>query len=171
MGKKRILTKGIERVLGDIDEVEGLLKHADRGGKHYLELNNKSDMADRFMARVKDSNIRFGNNGGWGGVGRASVKGAVIGGTTQGSIEYMSGGDFWDGAKGGAMKGAVIGGSFRTAKQRTGAETYFGKKGIRQTALDQQAKYGAGVRSLIRNQRDVKAAEDWVTKNTKDRFR
>lgn len=106
-----------------------------------------------------------------GGVGRAGMKGAIIGAGTEGSIEYMSGGDFWEGAKGGAVKGAMVGAGFRTVKQRTGAQDYFGDNGIRQTMAKQRDQYGAGVRSLLRNQKDVKAAEEWVTKNTKERFK
>lgn len=171
MGRKRVLSRGIEKILGDEDEIEGALKLAERGGKHFLGLNNKSDHLERLGARFKDSNIRFGVNGGWGGVGRAAVKGAVIGGGTEGSIEYMSGGSFWEGAKGGAMKGAMVGGGMRTAKQRTGAQTYFGEQGIRSTAAGQREKYGAGVRSLLRNQTHVKKTEEWMRQKGRDTFK
>lgn len=141
------------------------------GSEELRKLTPESSQWDRVSARFKDDNTRFTHNGGFGAVGRAGAKGAIIGAGTEGSIEYMSGGDFWEGAKGGAVKGAMVGAGFRTVKQRTGAQDYFGDNGIRQTMGKQREQYGAGVRSLLRNQKDVKAAEEWVTKNTKERFK
>lgn len=141
------------------------------GSEERRKLTPESSQWDRVNARFKDDNTRFTQNGGFGAVGRAGVKGAIVGAGAEGSMEYMSGGDFWEGAKGGAVKGAAVGAGFRTVKQRTGAQSYFGDNGIRQTMGKQREQYGAGVRSLLRNQKDVKAAEEWVTKNTKDRFK
>ena len=175
MAKNRVLKRGLDSVIKtSTGKGKGLGGQAAvRGGysPNLLALKKDADQLDRVGARFKDDNLRFSANGGWGGVGRAAVKGAVIGGGTEGSIEYMSGGSFWEGAKGGAVKGAMVGTGFRAVKQRTGAQTYFGEKGILKTMEGQREAYGAGVRSLIRNQRDVKAAENWVTKNTKDRLR
>lgn len=123
------------------------------------------DHLDMIAGKFADSNARFGANGGWGGVGGAALRGAVVGGLGNGTFEAAQGGSFWDGAKSGAFYGAAGTAGFRVAKQRTGAKTYFGKDGIRQTnarrnqaygIMDGDKNTGAGVRALLGNQATAK---------------
>lgn len=123
------------------------------------------DHLDMLAGKFADSNARFGANGGWGGVGGAALRGAVVGGVGNGTFEAAQGGSFWDGAKSGAFYGATGTAGFRIAKQRTGAKTYFGKDGIKQTnarrnqaygIMDGDKNTGAGVRALLGNQATAK---------------
>lgn len=186
---KRILKRGADKIdetvkagtgghYKSFDSPEGEI--ASKTVNRYLGNNGQGGYSEKFP-QAKELNTgmkRLSDVGGWGmgnyqnaamkegrsALGLASkhaVQGAATGGLAGGTVEASQGGSFWDGAKQGAFNGAVGMTAIRGAKRMSGADTYFGKNGVKASATnmwkttsnDSQVS-GQAVALLSQKQRD-----------------